>query len=280
MHDTLITIGKVCLFFVIFFLGTPMLLFLLVFLMGSKKIPAEKKLEWSLHRGARALRQLGRARRSYRDSPETAARLAAKAQRELRTVQRIVTELGCPVAILRRLEEARNAPLVPATLPAGDAGALLREAGHAFDAAAFSVREWKADLSAADERLAREADPTIYRSGGALRNPFKQKSLDESGQTESIMNVRFSQKDLSRVEAALARSAKAVHSASSSLLADALTALDSALADSDMPLPSQLATGESPHDFSNPPPPPGALQRLHAALSALHHLQSPTGLLP
>jgi len=276
MHATFITIGKGCLLVIFFFLA-PLILKLW---MESKKVPAEKKLEWSLHRGARALRQLGRARRSSRDLPKSAASVAAKAQRELRTVQRIVTNYGCPVAILHRLQEARNAPLYPTTLPVGDAGALLREAAHALNIAAIAVREWNADLSAADERLAREADPTIYRSGGTLRNPFKQHSLDEAGQIESMINVRRSQEDLGRVEAALAKTAEALHSVSGILLAEALTALDSALADSDMSLPAQLATGESLHDFSNPPPPPGALQCLHAVLTALQRLQSPNSLKP
>ncbi len=275
MHDAFIIIGKGCLLAILFL--APLLLRLW---MESKNIPVEKKLEWSLHRGARALRQLGRARRSSRDSQGTAVRIVAKAHSELRTVQRIVTEFGCPVAILRRLQEARNAPLVPASLPAGDLNELLREASDAFNAATTTVREWKADLSAADERLVREADPTIYRSGGTLRNPFKQSSLGEAGHVESIINVRRSQEDIARVEAALVKASEAASFASGNLLAEAINALDSALADSDMPLPSQLATGESPYDFSNPPPPPGALQRLHAVLSALHHLRSPTDLLP
>jgi len=268
MYDTLITIGKVCLLVIVFL--APLIV---RFWMESKRIPAEKRLEWSLHRGARALRQLGRARRNAMHSPEVAARIAAKARRELRTVQRIVTGYGCPVAILRRLEEARNAPLVSATLPVGDSGILLREVGHALDAAAAAVREWQAELSAADEKLAREAEPTIYQSGGTLRNPFKQHSLEEAGQSESIINVRRSLEDIARVEAALAKTAEAV-SLPGSLLTEAITALDSALADADMPLPPKLATGESPRDFSNPPPPPGALQRLHATLSALHLLNS------
>jgi hypothetical protein len=274
MHDTLITIGKGCLLAIIFILA-PIIVRLW---MESKKIPVEKKLEWSLHRGARALRRLSQARRNAMLAPKIAARVAAKACRELRTVQRIVTGDGCPVAILRRLEEARNAPLVSATLPIGDSAVLQHEASHELNAAASAVREWKAELSAADEKLAREADPTIYRSGGTLRNPFKQHSLDETGQSESIINVRRSQEDMARVEAALAKTAEAVSFPSDNLLREAIMALDSALADADMPLPPKLATGESPHDYSNPPPPPGALQRLHATLSALHNLQSPTDL--
>jgi hypothetical protein len=268
MHDTLITVGKVVLLAACF-LGP----LFVRFWTESKKIPTEKKLEWSLHRGARALRQLGRARRNLESSPEMATRIAARARKELRTVQRIVTGDGCPVAILRRLEEARIAKLVPVALPCSDENTLLHEANSALDDAKSAIHEWRSELCAADERLAREADPTIYRSGGTLRNPFKQQSLDEAGQTESIHNIRRSQEDLARVGAALVRAAEAVSSTSGTLLVEAINALDSALADSDMPLPPQLATGESPHDFSNPPPPPGALQRLHAVLSALRDLQ-------
>lgn len=272
MHGTLITVEKVVLLAACF-LG-PLIVRLW---MESKKIPAEKKIEWSLHRGARALRQLGRARRNLESSPEMAMRIAARARKELRTVQRIVIGDGCPVAILRRLEEARNAKLVPVALPSSDEKALLREANSALDEAKSATHEWRSELCAADERLAREADPAIYRSGGTLRNPFKQQSLDEAGQTESIINVRRSQEDFTRVGTALAKAAEAVSSSSGTLLAEAITAVDSALGDSDMPLPPLLATGESPHDFSNPPPPPGALQRLHAVLSALRKLQLARG---
>ena len=115
MHGTLITVEKVVLLAACF-LG-PLIVRLW---MESKKIPAEKKIEWSLHRGARALRQLGRARRNLESSPEMAMRIAARARKELRTVQRIVIGDGCPVAILRRLEEARNAKLVPVALPSSD----------------------------------------------------------------------------------------------------------------------------------------------------------------
>jgi hypothetical protein len=268
MHDVVIIIAKGAVLLACFLAPVALRLW-----MENKKIPVEKKLEWSLHRGARALRQLGRARRNAWNSPALAARIAAKAFRELRIVQRIVTRYGCPVAILRRLEVARNNPHSLAPLPVSDEETLLREIGHALYDSESVIREWQTDLNATKERLAREVDPTIYRSGGALRNPFKKHSLDESGQSESISNIRRSQEDIMRVSAALDKVTEAASSRFVNHLDSAITALDFALAEANMPLPLRLATGESPHDYSNPPPLPGSLQVLHAKLMALKSLQ-------
>lgn len=240
------------------------------------KIPVELKLEWTLHRGARALRQLGRARRNTLNSPEFAARIAKRAFRVLRTVKRNVVAYGCPLQIVRRLDLALNTPLIPTSLPSGDRAALLNEVQQCLDEAESTVGEWDSELNAADRRLASECDPAIYQSNAVLRDPFEHHALTEGGQTYSINNVRRSQDDLRRVKAALSMAEEMIGSFSNDAIANTIEAVDIVLGNADMPLPPELATGEGPHDFSNPPPPPGALQRLHGALLALHCLQLST----
>ena len=200
------------------------------------RMSTEEKLELRLHRAAMALRKLGRAKRllsryvairavaSTVPMPGMVRRLwcassdAGDAVSHLTAVLKKISDMGASPRMLasldRSITEARGVQEAcrsharsltqtdhpgetngPATLdpPWRETAVLLKQVQTALDA-------WHVELTSAEANLSRTMDPTVLRSGGVFRNPFKPETSVEDAQTRSVLALRQSQEDLYRAE--------------------------------------------------------------------------------
>jgi hypothetical protein len=281
------------------------------FKVAEARMSNEQKLALRLYRAAMAFRKLGRAQRLLARylairtaAPEVpmagmvrrlwrADRDAAAAADHLAAVLRQIARIGAPAATLaaldRRMNEARevreacrqyvrsSVPFRPAAeAPNVTAHGASRHEGVALlGKVQTALAGWRSELARAEASLSRTVDPTILRSGGTFRNPFKPETATEHAQTNSIVDLRESQQDLHRAERCvttlestfelLKHSADLPPKELATMLGDALDEVDACLGEAELPLPPALARGESPADDAGAPA-SGALQRIYQLL--------------
>ncbi len=210
---------------------------------ANHNMPPEKKLEYDLHRAARALRQLSRARRvlkretalhgtlSLADGQRLikAASDADSARDHLSAVLKKIPNLGASITVmqnideyLRQAEETRAAcrqalsgktapkkPVVPLTDE--QLTGIVQECYGWLARAQTAMANWVAATQQAEQAMAASGiDPMIIKSGGVFRNPFKSESAVEFAQTESVLYLRETVEDINRTGQALAMAQAAV----------------------------------------------------------------------
>jgi len=289
----------------------------------SRRMPREKKLELNLRGAGRALRKLGRARRILRryitvrsaapgqPMPYMVRRLwkassdAGDAKDRLSAVLKKAPSVGCPIDVMRNIdryiqiaedlrEECRRAVRTKAeshtciaSLTQEQIATLAQDCTEALNRARAIIDEWVMETEQAAQALAAMVDPTIWRSGGMLRNPFKPEDSAEMGQTESVIGWRWTMEDIERTKQcvdAVQRAIDAMRSPAqysvvetAKLVGDALDAIDVALGDAELPLPEGLAEGETPLDAPSVEEPCGTLQRIYACLTTVEAALVSTG---
>ncbi len=219
---------------------------------------------------------------------------ASDARSHLSAVLKKTSRLGCPIQIIRNLdaslvlaEEARaecrrllsarvtvNSDFVAPTLE--ELAEIGNQCRHALRRAQEIVDGWANEARAAEQELARTVDPIILRSGGVLRNPFKRETTMEAGQAESALSLRFTVEDIERTLQCLEPVREVVDALDTvfrgnvqdhlAVLGRALDAIDKALGDAELPLPSGLVGGETPTEAAREPMSPGALAEIYTNL--------------
>lgn len=230
------------------------------------------------------VRRLAKARE---DAHDAAAHLSA--------VLRQAANLGCSISVMRNLDryieiakrvnedcgrEVR-APVTPSSGTASpteqEMASLIQDCTKALREAETLFGEWVQETAESEQELARTVDPVILRSGGVLRNPFKPEDSIEKAQTFSVLRLEETKRDLLRVQECLPAIERAIKALKNppqqsaaelaSIVSGALDSLDVALGDAELPLPPDLAAGESPFDEPTEEEPSGTLQRIYVHLT-------------
>ena len=257
-----------------------------------------------LGRARRILRRyiLVRNAAPERPMPEMVRRLwkassdAASAKDHLSAVLKKAPGLGCSIDVMRNMDSciqtaestreecrravrARVASSIGAMSPTQEQmHALTQDCTETLDRARAIVNEWVIETEQAAQTLAATVDPVILRSGGMLRNPFKPEDSIEIGQTESVISLRRTMEDIDRTKQCIDAVQKAINALQSSqqnvaemarLVGNALDSIDVALGDAELPLPEDLAAGETPFDTPSAEEPSGVLQRIYVCLAAI-----------
>lgn len=205
--------------------------------------------------------------------------------------------LGCSISVMRNLDryieiakmvnedcrrEAR-ATLTPssgtASLTQQEMASLIQDCTKGLRGAETLFGEWVQETAESEQELARTVDPVILRSRGLLRNPFKPEDSIEKAQTFSVLRLEETKRDLLRVRECLSAIERAIDALKNrtrqdtaevaSIVSGALDSLDVALGDAELPLPPDLAAGESPFDEPTEEEPAGTLQRIYAHLTII-----------
>jgi len=273
------------------------------------RIPQETRVEFRLRRAARGMRLMGRANRilarvkavrsgaSSVPAPAMIRRLrlggsdALEAASHFTAVLKALSSMKVSPHLLVRLDklipeataaqemcrrEARSlsrheqslvSPRMQKVCP------LLTEAGGLLDQVRVELSDWQATLTKAETEFSRTMDPTVFRSGGVFRNPFRPESSSEDVQTRNILDLRRSRDDYKRVArvtntlqqliADFAYREQVEPKGLATALGDILDEIDTCLAEADLPLPEPLASNETPATSSGSD---GLLQRIYGLL--------------
>jgi len=203
---------------------------------AGRRMPRKKRLEYTMRRGAMAVRKLARARRilsrfvRFRNAtrgtpiPAMVRRLwkassdAGDAQRHLAAVLKKGVGLDAGVDVLRNLDQylemakdvranCRREVRAPARKGSVDPvpgeeeiKALAQKCGRILKEVRTLIEKWVGEVDRAEKGMAETVDPTILHSGGLLRSPFKSEDSVEDGQVESVFSLRRTREDINRVQ--------------------------------------------------------------------------------
>ncbi len=154
---------------------------------------------------------------------------------------------------------------------------VISECKQDLEKANALVDNWEQETMQAETKIARIVDPLIYRSGGFFRNPFKREDMIEVGQTNSVLLLNQTKRDIIRV-------VKCIHSLQKTIevlesigsvnlyqaikcVGEALDSIDVSLGDAELPLPDEIATSSSPFYLPDDEKQPEVLQRIYTHLA-------------
>lgn len=282
---------------------------------GYGRMPKEKKLELNMRRAAMGLRKLARAERilhrfiAVRDAapgrpiPGMVRRLwgatrdASDAERHLSAVLKKAPALGCSISAMQNIERSSGAAkrirdecrrqvnvrtregAAPARLTEGQMRSLLLDCVRELEQSKVGVGAWMRETERARAEMTQVVDSVILNSGGILRNPLKQETAVEDGQTQSVLLLRRTENDIGKVNDCLSAVEEALNTLGvagsrsarelEALAGRALDTIDEALGNAELPLPEDLASGVSPYEPRDGSLRRGSLERIYMLLGQI-----------
>jgi hypothetical protein len=158
---------------------------------------------------------------------------------------------------------------------------LINDCSVMLNEAKSALNDWIQDTEKGEKKLKGTVDSVIFASRGTLRNPMKPKNAIEDSQSLSVLTLNETKIDIRRTQDCIFMIEQVINIFGDTpqlgnydpsvvkIVSDALDAIDRALGDADLPLPSTLVTNENPFEEPSCEEPIGVLQKIYRKLVML-----------